>query len=451
MFLQTLNTKRIIRRTLLVFLACFILFVPTSRISFLAYQDIVTALDWSPDNQRLAVAFGSGIFKVINTVSGQDQVSFQESYNRVQAVKWSPDGTKIAIGAGDGFIRVINASTSQDISYFQAGPTLFAISWSPDGAKIVSTVYSDIVARSNTIRIWSFPANNLLSTLKGYEDFVLSAAWSPDGNYLATGGGSGDNRLIIWNSQTGIPLLTLGGHLGGITSVTWSPNGTRLASVDDHGVVRIWNTMSGQVISQFIGTNSTHSASWSPDNQRIVVDDNNSLRVLDATTGYVLNTLQTNEPIYVVAWSPDGTKLAYGGSTAQAISAPQLTVVPTQTPTPTATPSGAIQLLRLTALCSPNPDGYRIWRVQNPNSYQITFTWGVYQSVSNQTGSGVVPAANGSVLGETTFETVTEDGTANTVRLFVNGVTQDIKDSEFIQCFQTPTPRSSSTSLRLQY
>jgi pimeloyl-ACP methyl ester carboxylesterase len=90
-----------------------------------------------------------------------------------------------------------------------------------------------------------------------------------------------------------------------------------------------------------------------------------------------------------------------------------------------------LQRLQLTALCSPNPATVRVWRVRNPNSLPVAFTWDVYGT--SQTGQGTAPAAQNGVAGETTFQTQTVSG-ANTVRLFVNGVLQDTKASNPNQC-----------------
>ena len=77
--------------------------------------------------------------------------------------------------------------------------------------------------------------------------------------------------------------------------------------------------------------------------------------------------------------------------------------------------------LRLTSVCSDDPDSARRWRVQNPNPYQLEFFWDLYGGDQN----GVITVdPNGFIF----FETAAVPG-PNTVRIFVNAVQQDVKAS----------------------
>lgn len=142
---------------------------------------------------------------------------------------------------------------------------------------------------------------------------------------------------------------------------------------------------------------------------------------------YAFGTLVTltaspNQGFLFVGWSGDTTGTA--GLT------PTLTVRLDDDQTVTAVFTD-LQRLQLTALCSPNPAAVRVWRVRNPNSLPVAFTWDVYGA--SQTGQGTAPAAQNGVSGETTFQTQTVSG-ANTVRIFVNGVLQDTKASNPNPC-----------------
>lgn len=82
--------------------------------------------------------------------------------------------------------------------------------------------------------------------------------------------------------------------------------------------------------------------------------------------------------------------------------------------------------LQLTSLCSDDPALTRRWRVRNENPYDVAFTWDIYSS--GQSGAAIAPASS-----DTIFETTTEPGD-NTMRIFVNGVQQDVKASSGAQC-----------------
>jgi hypothetical protein len=74
-----------------------------------------------------------------------------------------------------------------------------------------------------------------------------------------------------------------------------------------------------------------------------------------------------------------------------------------------------------------------VWRVRNPNPRDVVVTWDVYRSPTGQNGFIVAPPAQGSTPGEVVFITQTEAG-SNTVRLFVDGVQQDVKASSGARC-----------------
>ena len=55
-------------------------------------------------------------------------------------------------------------------------------------------------------------------------------------------------------ATTGDALKTLPGHKSGVRSVTFSPDGRTIASGSWDNTVRVWNVVSGELISTFIGT-----------------------------------------------------------------------------------------------------------------------------------------------------------------------------------------------------
>src|SRR5262249_11911713 len=60
-------------------------------------------------------------------------------------------------------------------------------------------------------------------TLGGHAGGVISVAFSPDGQRLASGGV--DQMVRIWDSHTGKLLFALKGHAGQVRSVAFSPDG----------------------------------------------------------------------------------------------------------------------------------------------------------------------------------------------------------------------------------
>jgi WD40 repeat protein len=62
----------------------------------------------------------------------------------------------------------------------------------------------------------------------------------PKGNLLASCGS--DETVRIWDTQTHKLLATLEGHKKLVRLVRFSADGKTLTSVDDEGVVKVWET-----------------------------------------------------------------------------------------------------------------------------------------------------------------------------------------------------------------
>src|SRR5262245_18955741 len=73
---------------------------------------------------------------------------------------------------------------------------------------------------------------------------VLSVAFSPDWNRLATG--NDDHTVKLWDAATGQELLTLKGHSDGVYSMAFSPDGKRLATGSWDRTVKLWDAATGQ-------------------------------------------------------------------------------------------------------------------------------------------------------------------------------------------------------------
>ncbi|MPC36824.1 Notchless 1 [Portunus trituberculatus] len=82
------------------------------------------------------------------------------------------------------------------------------------------------------------------SSLPGHAEAVLSAAFSPDGQHLASG--SGDTTVRFWDVNTETPHFTCKGHKHWVLVTAWSTDGERLASGCKAGQIFIWDPKTGK-------------------------------------------------------------------------------------------------------------------------------------------------------------------------------------------------------------
>lgn len=75
-------------------------------------------------------------------------------------------------------------------------------------------------------------------TLPGHTEAILHVSYSPDGKYLASGGG--DTTVRFWDSNTNLPRYT-GKHRNHVLCTAWSPCGSMFISADLVGDLKIWS------------------------------------------------------------------------------------------------------------------------------------------------------------------------------------------------------------------
>jgi WD40 repeat protein len=128
---------------------------------------------------------------------------------------------------------------------------------------------------------------------------VASVAWSPDGTWLASGGGGRSHgELFVWDAQSGERVRVFARHPGVVYAVTWSPSGDRLVSGDSDGMLRWWDVQSEECVMQREGhQGAVQSLRISPTTQVLAsCGEDGTIKLWDVRSAELLRTLRRDRP-----------------------------------------------------------------------------------------------------------------------------------------------------------
>ena len=120
----------------------------------------------------------------------------------------------------------------QTVIYRRHSDAVESAAWSPDGKYIASA------SNDRTVQFWEALTARHVQTYRGHSDIVESAAWSPDGKYIASA--SADTTVQVWEALSARRVQTYRGHFFAVPSATWSPDGKYIASASFDRTVQIW-------------------------------------------------------------------------------------------------------------------------------------------------------------------------------------------------------------------
>jgi WD40 repeat protein len=189
-----------------------------------------------------------------------------------------------------------------------------SVAFSPDGNWIAS-------GGTSTIKLWDAKDGRELWKMPELTHKHFPLAFSPDGSQIVSGGKAGAMRF--WEAKTGRLLATLRGHPQPVHTLAFSRDGERLVSGCRDGLIKLWEAKTGREIRMMKGESGwINSAAFSPDGNRIVSGSSDgSIAVWNAGDGRKTLTLQENprgirriSSVASVAFSPDGNWIASGSA-----------------------------------------------------------------------------------------------------------------------------------------
>lgn len=269
-------------------------------------------VDWSSQNV-LSVGLGSCVYLWSACTSQVTRLcDLSGDGNSVTSVAWNERGNYVAVGTHNGYVQVWDVAVSKQVNKLMGhSARVGALAWNGD---VLSSGSRDRMILQRDVRTPSIVQER---RLVGHRQEVCGLKWSPDNQYLASGGN--DNRLYVWNMHSLSPLQTYTEHLAAVKAIAWSPHHHGLLASGGGTAdrcIRFWNTLTGQPM-QCIDTGSqVCNLAWSKHSSELVsthgYSQNQILVWKYPTLTQVAKLTGHSYRVLYLAMSPDGEAIVTG-------------------------------------------------------------------------------------------------------------------------------------------
>ncbi len=277
-----------------------------------SHRGEINRIRFSPDGKRLASAGRDRVVRIWDVSDGRVQLELRGHESDVWDLAFTPDGTRLAsVSFLDGVAKLWDTKRGQEsIELMNGSPSpislpTFGLAFNADGRVLIAaqaagalqawdmdrkTSLFKLDNKVNNGRNWVAvsPKSDVLATLDEKRSIVLRnpssgvlirtldssegsrvGAFSPDGQFLAAGGGS-PPTIRVWEVASGHLAAILHGHTEPVECLAFSPDGQKLASGSFDATVRIWDFPSRKELLVYRGhSKGIATVAFSPDGKKL--------------------------------------------------------------------------------------------------------------------------------------------------------------------------------------
>ena len=198
-------------------------------------------VDWK-DDETFASCSTDKTVHICKVGSDKPLKTYTGHTDEVNAVKWDPSGTLLASCSDDCTAKVwdVTSDKKEPLYDFKSHQQeIYTVKWAPTGPGSKNPDKKPLLATASfdgSVRLWNIEDGTCTQVFSRHRDSVYSVAFSPSGNYLASGSLAG--QLYIWNVKEGRHIKSFKGE-GDIFEVAWNKEETRVAACFSSNVVCI--------------------------------------------------------------------------------------------------------------------------------------------------------------------------------------------------------------------
>ena len=152
------------------------------------HDEWVIALAFSMDGRFLAIGDVSGKVRIRNIRNQLEVANFQADADLISALQFSPDNQILASAGYNSGVKLWRLSNWEHIGTLPTKATVTDLNFSTDGTTLATTDYE-------AVNLWNITDGVNIATFLGHSGWVNSASFSPDNSSLISGGDDGTLRL----------------------------------------------------------------------------------------------------------------------------------------------------------------------------------------------------------------------------------------------------------------
>ncbi|MFI3221251.1 MAG: WD40 repeat domain-containing protein [Methylococcales bacterium] len=331
------------------------------------HQNLVNSVAFSPDGKQVISGSNDGTLILWDAETGKAIGQPWQGSGEVKSVAFSPNGKQVISGDEQGTLIMWDVASRKPIRNqgvtLKDGRGINSVAFSPNGKQFLSgdgvssdsgltdkpnkpvermfgLTKTDNVINKPSLILWDVEkfGNIIGLPWKGHSGVVQSVAFSPDGQYVISGGGTSgfssvdkyyqytnDYTLMLWDVSSGKSIgQPWQGHQGDVNSVAFSPNGHFVISGSRDKNLILWNTQNGKIVeSPWQGHRSNvNSVAFSPDGNQVVSGGGSYMGVdkkFAAEYRIILWNID-NRMVIEIPWKNDGISVAFSPDGKQAVS-----------------------------------------------------------------------------------------------------------------------------------
>ncbi|KAJ1930734.1 U3 snoRNP protein [Tieghemiomyces parasiticus] len=246
---------------------------------------------------------GQGLWEIVS------QKALAKAQGGVTCAAFHAASQLLVLGFGNGSFGIWQMPDATPIHLLSVGShPITTITLNPTGEWI--GVGS---AALGQLLVWEWQSESYVLKQQGHSHDMSAVAYSPDGQYVATGDGQG--RIKVWNTGSGYCFVTFTDHKGAIEALTFTKNGQVVVSASLDGTVRAFDLIRYRNFRTLVSPTPTQFGALAVDPSGEIVTasakEDFTIFSWSLQTGKLLDTLAAHQaPVSQLAFHPEGNILA---------------------------------------------------------------------------------------------------------------------------------------------